>query len=185
LILGDRDLVLFGEGDQRRARGETPLPPRRDDPDVGLERIGRKLEPHLVVALAGRPVRDRVGADLARDLDQALGDQGPRDRGAEQVLALVRGVGYEAAPASAGLIDPRAPYANRAPRGSAPRACQSAGQPGACQSGRLSERPSASMIFCTSTSGGSPASTMRTGSSGEGSSSVSNWLLRSEAGMYS
>ena len=93
LVLGDRDLVFFGEGDEGRARGEAPLPPGRDDPDVGIERISRKLEPHLVVALAGRAMRDRVGADLARDLDQPLGDEGPRDRGAEQVLALVLGVG--------------------------------------------------------------------------------------------
>jgi hypothetical protein len=37
-------------------------------------------------------VADRVGADLARDLDLALGDQRPRDRGAEQILALIDGV---------------------------------------------------------------------------------------------
>ena len=36
---------------------------------------------------------DRVGADLARDLDQPLGDQRARDRGAEQILALVLRVG--------------------------------------------------------------------------------------------
>ena len=36
---------------------------------------------------------DRVGADLARDLDQPLGDQGPRDRGPEQILTLVLRVG--------------------------------------------------------------------------------------------
>ena len=38
---------------------------------------------------------DRVGADLAGDLDLLLGDQRPRDRGAEQVLALVERVGAE------------------------------------------------------------------------------------------
>ena len=95
LVLGDRNLVLLGEGDQRRARGEVPFAPRRDDLDVGLERIGRELEAHLVVALAGRAVGDRVGADLAGDLDEALGDQRPGDRGAEQILALVLRVGAE------------------------------------------------------------------------------------------
>ena len=72
-----------------------PLAPRRDHLDVGLQRIGRELEAHLVVALAGRAMGDRVGADLARDLDQPLGDQRPRDRGAEQIEAFVLGVGAE------------------------------------------------------------------------------------------
>ena len=95
LILGDRDLVLLGVVDQRGARGEAPFAPRRDHLDVGLERVGRELEPHLVVALAGRAVGDGVGAHFARDLDQALGDQGSGDRGAEQVEALVLRVGAE------------------------------------------------------------------------------------------
>ena len=81
--------------DQRGARGESPFAPGRDDLDVGLERVGGELEAHLIVALAGRAVGDRVGADLARDVDQALGDQRPRDRGAEQILALVLRVGAE------------------------------------------------------------------------------------------
>ena len=95
LVLGDRNLVLFGEGEKRVAGGEAPFSPRRDDLDVGLERIGRQFVAHLVVALAGRAVRDGVGADLARDLDQVLGDQRPGDRGAEQILALVLRVGAE------------------------------------------------------------------------------------------
>ncbi len=61
----------------------------------GLQRVGAELEAHLVVALAGRAVRDGVGAGLACDLDQALGDQRARDRGAEQVFAFVDGVGAE------------------------------------------------------------------------------------------
>ena len=57
--------------------------------DVGLERVIGQLEADLVVALAGRAMRHRVGADLLGDLDLLLGDQRPRDRGAEQILALV------------------------------------------------------------------------------------------------
>ena len=68
---------------------EVPFAPRRDHLHVGLERIVGELEAHLVVALAGRAVRDRVGADLLGDLDLLLGDQRPRDRGAEQILPLV------------------------------------------------------------------------------------------------
>ena len=74
---------------------EGPFAPRRDDLDVGLERVIGQLEAHLVVALAGGAVADGVGADLARDLDLLLGDQRPRDRGAEQILALVDRVGAE------------------------------------------------------------------------------------------
>ena len=41
------------------------------------------------------PWDDRVGADLLGDLDLLLGDQRPRDRGAEQVQALILRVGAE------------------------------------------------------------------------------------------
>jgi hypothetical protein len=34
-------------------------------------------------------VRQRIGANCARDLDLALGDQRPRGRGSEEVLAVV------------------------------------------------------------------------------------------------
>ena len=64
LVLGDRDLVLLGEVDQRGAAGQVPFAPRRDDLDVGVERVIAELEADLVVALAGRAVADRVGADL-------------------------------------------------------------------------------------------------------------------------
>ena len=40
-------------------------------------------------------MRDRVGADLLGDLDLLLGDQRPRDRGAEQILPFVERVGAE------------------------------------------------------------------------------------------
>ena len=89
LVLGDRDLVLLGELDQLLAALEGPLAPGRDDLDGRLERVVAELEAHLVVALAGGAVADGVGAGLPRDLDLLLGDQRPRDRGAEQVDALV------------------------------------------------------------------------------------------------
>ena len=95
LVLGDRDLVLLGEVDQLAARSQVPLAPRRDHVDVGLERVIGELEAHLIVALAGRAMRHRIGADLLGDLDLLLGDQRTRDRGAEQILALVERVGAE------------------------------------------------------------------------------------------
>ena len=71
---------------QRLARFEIPFAPWRDDFDVGLERVIGELEAHLVVALAGRAMGDGIGADLLGDLDLLLGDQRPRNRGAEQIL---------------------------------------------------------------------------------------------------
>ena len=95
LVLGDEDLVLLGEVDQVGARLELPFPPGRDDLDVGVERVGRQLEAHLVVALAGGAVGDRVGARVMGDLDEALGDERAGDRGAEQVDAFVERVHAE------------------------------------------------------------------------------------------
>src|SRR6516162_8959745 len=40
-------------------------------------------------------MRDRVRTDLLRYLDLSLCDQRPRDRGAEQVLSLIEGIGAE------------------------------------------------------------------------------------------
>ena len=95
LVLGDGDLVIARELQQFLATLECPFAPWRDDLDAGLERVIGQLEAHLVVALAGGAVTDGVGADLARDFDLLLGDQRPRDRGAEQVLAFIDGVGAE------------------------------------------------------------------------------------------
>jgi hypothetical protein len=91
----DRDVVPAGELQQRRAGGELPLPPGGDDPELGGQRRVGQLEAHLVVALAGGAVGHRVGAFPERDLHLRLGDAGARDRGAQQVRALVDGVGPE------------------------------------------------------------------------------------------
>lgn len=91
----DRDAVPLGIGQQLLAGEQVPLAPWRDHLDVRLERVVAELKADLVVALAGGTVAHRVGAGGARDLDLPLGDQRPRDRGAEQVFALVEGVGAE------------------------------------------------------------------------------------------
>ena len=93
LVGGHRHLMRLRPFDQPRARGQIPLPPRRDHLDVGLQRIGGKLEAHLIVALAGGAMGHGVGAGLARDLDQMLRDQRPRDGGAEQIQPLIDRVG--------------------------------------------------------------------------------------------
>ena len=92
LVMGDRDLMLLGVIDQLRARGEVPFPPGRDNLDARFERVAGQFEAHLIIALAGGPVRHRVGAGLGGDFDQAFGDQRPGDRGAEQVATFIQGV---------------------------------------------------------------------------------------------
>ena len=84
--------MLLGKADERLARAQVPFPPRGDHGDVRLQRVVGELEADLVVALAGRAVRHGVGANLLRDLDLFFGDQRPRDRGAEQILPLVKRV---------------------------------------------------------------------------------------------
>jgi hypothetical protein len=87
--------VLGGVGEQTFPGVQIPFAPGRDDGDVGLERVGAELEAHLVIALARCSVGDGVGAGFLGDLHQPLGDQRPRDGGAEEVLAFVDGVGSE------------------------------------------------------------------------------------------
>ncbi len=89
LVLGDRDLVLLGEGDQLLAGAQVPFAPGGDDRDVGLEGVVAELEPDLIVPLAGGAVADGIRADALGDLDLLLGDERPGDGGAEQVDALV------------------------------------------------------------------------------------------------
>ncbi|OIQ66955.1 hypothetical protein GALL_514710 [mine drainage metagenome] len=95
LVLGDLDLVLLGEVQQGLAALEVPLPPRRDHVDVWSQgRIGQFVA-DLIVSLARRAVADGLGAQPPGDLDLPFGDQRPGDRGAEQVLTLIDGVGAE------------------------------------------------------------------------------------------
>ena len=67
--------------------------PRRDDLQIRRERGGGEFEADLVVALAGRAVRDGVGFFLLGDFHHALGDERARDAGAEKILAFVNRAG--------------------------------------------------------------------------------------------
>ena len=66
-------------GDGVFARVDLPFAPRRDDGKLGRERFAGQLEAHLVVALAGAAVGERVGADFLGDLDLSLGKQRTRE----------------------------------------------------------------------------------------------------------
>ena len=84
----ERDVVRLGVRDLVVAALELPCTPRRDDVHLGRERLDRQLETHLIVALAGAAVADRVGALGLGDLDDALGDRGTREGRAEQVFFI-------------------------------------------------------------------------------------------------
>ena len=86
-----RDPVLARVGDLLVA-AHLPRAHRRDHLQLRPERRHRALDPHLVVALAGAAVGDRVAAGLARVLDRELGDQRPAERGEQRVAVAVVGV---------------------------------------------------------------------------------------------
>ena len=88
-----RNAVLVGVGEQFVAGEEIPFPPGCDDLDIGHEGVGAEFKAHLVISFAGGPVGDGIGLLLAGDLDQPLGNEGPCNGGAQQVLALIDGVG--------------------------------------------------------------------------------------------
>ena len=65
----DRNIVLRAICDQIGAALEFPIPPRRDDLDVGLQGVVGQLKPNLIVAFSRCAVGDGVGTFLLGDLD--------------------------------------------------------------------------------------------------------------------
>ena len=87
----DRNAVLARVGDLLLA-AHLPFAHRGDDPQLGIQRRDRRLDPDLVVALAGAAVGDRVAPVFTRRLNRELADQWPAQRGEERVAAAVEGV---------------------------------------------------------------------------------------------
>jgi len=77
--------------DRVLARDDVPLAPRRDDAELGRERLVSELEADLVVPLAGAAVREAVAAGGESDLDLLARDERPCRRSSEQVVVLVHG----------------------------------------------------------------------------------------------
>ena len=137
--LGDRDLdpALGGVVDLLVAGQAHPDPHRRHDLEPRIERMGRHVEPDLVVALAGAAVRDRVGALALGDLDQQLRDEWPRQRGGQRIRPLVDGVGLEVRPHEVGdeplarvdHVGPRRPGRHRPLLDALARASRRRGRP--------------------------------------------------------
>ena len=83
------DVVLFGIVDFLLTALDAPFAPRGDDGQLRREGLDGQFEAHLVVALAGAAMADGVRALLFGDLHDALGDDGPREAGAQQVFTLI------------------------------------------------------------------------------------------------
>ena len=90
----DRDPVLAGVGDLLLA-SHLPAAHRRDDLHLRVERDHGRLDPDLVVALAGAAVGDRVAAGAARVLHRELGDQRAAESGEQRIAAAVETVGLD------------------------------------------------------------------------------------------
>ena len=63
-----------------------------------VQRIDGRLEPHLVVALAGAAVDDGVGAFRLTDLDQLFRHQRSRHGGAQHILSFIDRIGLQRRP---------------------------------------------------------------------------------------
>ncbi len=87
----DGDAVLARVGDLLLA-AHLPAAHGRDDLQLGVERRDGGLDPHLVVALAGAAVRDRVAPGLACLLHGELRDQRAAERREQRVAAAVQRV---------------------------------------------------------------------------------------------
>ena len=85
-----RNVMRFGIFDFLFTGFDIPLPPGGDDFHFRRKRFERQLETHLVVALAGAAVANRVGALFFSDFRQAFGDAGTRVGSAEQIGFIVR-----------------------------------------------------------------------------------------------
>ncbi len=87
-------LCSFGVDDGLVA-GEREVANGRDALQLGRERGDGRLEAHLVVALAGAAVGDRVGAHLDRDAGEVPGDDRAAERRDQRVALLVQRVGLQ------------------------------------------------------------------------------------------
>src|SRR2546427_299825 len=84
-----------GSPPNRLSASSSAAAPRGDDGQLGGESGVGELEADLIIALARGAVAHAVGPFFSSDLHLSLGNEGPRDGGAEEVGALVHGVGAQ------------------------------------------------------------------------------------------
>ena len=93
LVLGNRNLMMFGIGDQFCAGIQIPFAPGGDDLDVRLQRVIAEFKADLVIAFAGRAMGNRIGTHHLGNFNLALGNQRARDGGAQQIRAFILSIG--------------------------------------------------------------------------------------------
>ena len=96
--LRDRHVMLGRVLDSVLARNDVPLAPRSDHRQMRSQRLIGQLKSHLIVALAGAAVRQRVAAGFQCDFHLAFGQQGPGDGGPQQILMFVLAAGADHLP---------------------------------------------------------------------------------------
>ena len=85
--------MLLGIGHQFLAGIEIPLTPRGDDRHIRFQRISTQFKPHLIITFTCSPMRNGIRASFIGNLNQAFGNQWPRDRRTQQVFTFVDGIG--------------------------------------------------------------------------------------------
>src|SRR5262245_36982202 len=82
---------IMGDGviDELLAPFEGPFAPGGDDANMRIQGEIRQLEAHLIIALPGRAVGDRICLLSSDDLELLFGDERTRQRGAHQIATLV------------------------------------------------------------------------------------------------
>ena len=80
---------MFGRVLELVVAVHAPFSDRSHDLQVRRESRRRDVEAHLVVALAGAPMRDGLRTLAARDLHHHRRDQRPAQRGRERIFLLV------------------------------------------------------------------------------------------------
>jgi len=91
----DLDAMRFSVVEAIFAGDERPLAPGSDDLELGCECLEGVLEADLIITLSRTAVGKGGGAFFEGDQDLVLGDDGPSDGGAEQVLVLIDGAGAD------------------------------------------------------------------------------------------
>src|ERR1700722_19261394 len=98
LGLLDRNIVVLRVSDGFFARDDVPFAPRSDNFQLGSQRLGGQLEPHLIVALSGASVGYGIGAKLLGQLNLTLRQQRTGERSSQQIFVFVYRAGAQRGP---------------------------------------------------------------------------------------
>lgn len=88
-------MVMLGKLEKMSEDIERKVEKWRDDIDVRVKRIGRKIEEKMVVEIEGREMGDGVGEGFFGDVDKMIGDKWEGNRCEEKIEELIEGIGEE------------------------------------------------------------------------------------------